>query len=43
VDYADLDGAALLRSDPFCGPHLEAGRIVLPDAPGLGVTRGRRG
>ena len=39
VDYADLDGAALLRSDPFRGPHLDAGRIVLPDAPGLGVTR----
>jgi len=38
VDYADLDGAALLRSDPFDGPHLEAGRIVLGDAPGLGVT-----
>ena len=39
VDYADLDGAALLRLDPFRGPHLDAGRIVLPDAPGLGVTR----
>lgn len=39
VDYADLDGAALLRSDPFDGPHLDGGRIVLGDAPGLGVTR----
>ena len=39
VDYADLDGAALLKSDPFEGPHLDAGRIVLGDAPGLGVTR----
>jgi L-alanine-DL-glutamate epimerase-like enolase superfamily enzyme len=37
VDYADLDGAALLRDDPFTGPHLEAGRIVLGDGPGLGV------
>lgn len=37
VDYADLDGAALLRDDPFTGPHLEAGRIVPGDGPGLGV------
>ncbi|MFQ5746157.1 MAG: dipeptide epimerase [Gemmatimonadota bacterium] len=39
LDFADLDGAALLRDDPFDGPHLEGGRIVLSDAPGLGVTR----
>ncbi|WP_420633301.1 dipeptide epimerase [Candidatus Palauibacter sp.] len=39
VDYADLDGAALLRSDPFTGPCVEAGRIALTDRPGLGVER----
>jgi L-alanine-DL-glutamate epimerase-like enolase superfamily enzyme len=39
LDYADLDGAALLRDDPFEGPALEAGRIVLSEAPGLGVRR----
>jgi L-alanine-DL-glutamate epimerase-like enolase superfamily enzyme len=40
LDYADLDGAALLKEDPFDGPHLgQAGRIVLGDKPGLGVTR----
>jgi L-alanine-DL-glutamate epimerase-like enolase superfamily enzyme len=38
VDYADLDGAALLKDDPFQGPHLAAGRIVLGEEPGLGVT-----
>lgn len=38
VDYADLDGAALLKDDPFTGPHLDAGRIVLSDEPGLGVS-----
>ncbi len=38
VDYADLDGAELLKDDPFSGPHLERGRIVLGDEPGLGVT-----
>ena len=43
VDYADLDGAALLRTDPFTGPHLEEGRIVLPDRPGLGVERAATG
>ncbi|MCE2423222.1 MAG: dipeptide epimerase [Gemmatimonadetes bacterium] len=40
VDYADLDGAELLADDPFTGPHLaENGRIALPEAPGLGVSR----
>lgn len=38
VDYADLDGAALLADDPFRGPRLEGGRIVLGDEPGLGVS-----
>ena len=36
-DYLDLDGAMLLADDPFDGPVYENGRIVLPDAPGLGV------
>lgn len=39
LDYADLDGAALLRDDPFEGPRLDGGRIVLSDAAGLGVRR----
>ena len=39
VDYADLDGAALLADDPFRGPHLEGPRVALGDEPGLGVTR----
>jgi L-alanine-DL-glutamate epimerase-like enolase superfamily enzyme len=43
VDYADLDGAALLKNDPFVGPHLEAGRIVLGEEPGLGVVTARGG
>ncbi len=42
VDYADLDGAALLASDPFTGPGIEAdGRIRFNDAPGLGVERSK--
>jgi L-alanine-DL-glutamate epimerase-like enolase superfamily enzyme len=38
-DFADLDGAALLRDDPFRGPGLEGPRLVLNDEPGLGVRR----
>lgn len=37
VDWADLDGAALLRDDPFAGASIEDGMIRLPSAPGLGV------
>ena len=39
LDYADLDGAALLANDPFRGATIAGGRISIPDAPGLGVTR----
>lgn len=39
LDDADLDGAALLADDPFAGPAMVNGRLVLGDAPGLGVTR----
>jgi L-alanine-DL-glutamate epimerase-like enolase superfamily enzyme len=37
LDYADFDGAALLSDDPFVGATIDAGRISLPIAPGLGV------
>lgn len=40
VDWADLDGAALLSADPFDGPSLGPdGRLSLNTEPGLGVTR----
>ena len=39
VDIVDLDGAALLANDPFTGAAIPGGQVVLPDAPGLGVTR----
>lgn len=39
LDDADLDGAALLSDDPFTGPGIPKGQIVLGDGPGLGVTR----
>ncbi len=37
VDYLDLDGALLLADDPFAGAEFVEGRLMLPDAPGLGV------
>lgn len=37
VDWADLDGALLIRNDPFAGAELRDGRIVPTDGPGLGV------
>ena len=37
VDYADLDGAALLADDPFVGASIDMGLIRLTNAPGLGV------
>ena len=37
LDYADLDGAALLAHDPFDGATITGGTITLPTTPGLGV------
>ena len=39
LDYADLDGAALLAFDPFVGATIDGGHITLPGAPGLGVRQ----
>jgi L-alanine-DL-glutamate epimerase-like enolase superfamily enzyme len=38
VDYIDLDGHLLVSSQPFTGLGLQDGRLVLSDAPGLGVV-----
>jgi L-alanine-DL-glutamate epimerase-like enolase superfamily enzyme len=38
VDYVDLDGHLLVSSRPFTGLGLDDGRLVLADAPGLGVV-----
>ncbi len=37
LDYADLDGNLLLAHDPFEGVRCDAGRLILPHRPGLGV------
>lgn len=38
VDWADIDGPFLTKEDPFKGVSYDHGKLVLPDAPGLGVT-----
>jgi hypothetical protein len=38
VDYADLDGNLLIANDPFNGVRVEKGKLILPHAPGLGLT-----
>jgi L-alanine-DL-glutamate epimerase-like enolase superfamily enzyme len=37
-DFVDLDGALLLAEDAFSGLGFEEGRLVLSDAPGLGIA-----
>jgi L-alanine-DL-glutamate epimerase-like enolase superfamily enzyme len=39
VDIVDLDGAALLASDPFVGATIHGGQVTLPTGPGLGLRR----
>jgi len=39
ADYADLDGNLLIGNDPFAGVTVQNGKLVLPQAPGLGVER----
>lgn len=39
TDYADLDGAWLLRDDPFTGPAMDRGVLIPGSGPGWGVER----
>ena len=39
VDWADLDGAVLIKNDLFTGATIVDGRITLPDRPGIGVVK----
>ncbi len=38
-DYADLDGPLLIANDPYRGVRFDGAQLILPDRPGLGVTR----
>ena len=37
LDYADLDGAALVANDPYVGAAIEGGVVRIPSGTGLGV------
>lgn len=37
-DYLDLDGNLLVDNDPYLGVRCRAGRLSLPEGPGLGVS-----
>ncbi len=39
VDWADLDGAVLIKNDCFDGATIVDGKITLPERPGIGVVR----
>jgi L-alanine-DL-glutamate epimerase-like enolase superfamily enzyme len=39
VDWADLDGALLIKNDPFEGATVVDGKIRLPERAGIGVWR----
>ncbi len=39
VDYADLDGNLLIANDPWRGVQVVKGKLILPKAPGLGLTK----
>jgi hypothetical protein len=39
VDYADLDGNLLISNDRYRGVTVRQGKLVLPNGPGLGLTK----
>ncbi|OGU76377.1 MAG: dipeptide epimerase [Ignavibacteria bacterium RBG_16_35_7] len=38
VDWADLDGNLLIKNDPYKGTEVIDGKLVLNDAPGIGLV-----
>ena len=39
VDWADLDGALLIKNDIYKGMYVHEGRCVLTDLPGIGIIK----
>jgi len=39
ADWADLDGPALITNDPFDGVKMVNDLLLLPEGPGLGITK----
>ncbi|MEW6654996.1 MAG: dipeptide epimerase [Bacteroidota bacterium] len=38
-EWADMDGALLIKNDPFVGTKVINGRVVLNDSPGIGISK----
>jgi L-Ala-D/L-Glu epimerase len=38
ADWADLDGAMLIKNDVFNGAQINCGKITIPDRPGIGIV-----
>ena len=39
VDWADLDGALLIKNDVFDGTKIIDGKVTLMDRPGIGAVK----
>lgn len=39
VDWADLDGALLIKNDVYDGMKVIDGKVTLPDRPGIGIVK----
>jgi len=39
VDWADLDGALLIKNDVFDGTKIIEGKVTLTERPGIGVVK----
>jgi len=39
IDWADLDGNLLISNDPYEGVKVVDGKLILPDAPGIGIHK----
>jgi hypothetical protein len=37
MDWADLDGALLIKNDPYEGMKVVDGKVTLTDYPGIGL------
>jgi L-alanine-DL-glutamate epimerase-like enolase superfamily enzyme len=38
-EWADMDGALLIKNDPFIGTTVIDGKVVLNDSPGIGISK----
>jgi hypothetical protein len=38
ADWADLDGALLIRNDPYKGATVVDGKVTLTSRPGIGLS-----